>query len=68
MSMGPAGNQWCCGKPVGCTNTRGLNPGDIGSCSFLNHRWKLDNIAGHRERMEALRASQAASQAGPEGG
>lgn len=60
MKMGPAGNQFCCGKPVGCTNTLGLNPGDAGACSFLNHRWKLDNLPGHRERMEARRTAQQA--------
>jgi hypothetical protein len=55
MGLGPGRNQWCCGKPVGCTMTLGADPADIGSCSFLWHRWKLDNIAGHRERMEARR-------------
>jgi hypothetical protein len=46
FSMGPGGNQLCCGKPVGCTMT---HP----ECSFLRHRWKLANISGLRERLEA---------------
>lgn len=65
MKMGPARNQWCCGKPFGCTNTRGMDPDDPGACSFLNHRWKLDNIPGHREAMEARRAAQRDAEGGP---
>ena len=55
MSMGPGRNPWCCGKPAGCTNTRGMSPEDPGTCSFLGHRWKLGNIPGHREAMAARR-------------
>jgi hypothetical protein len=55
MSMGPGGNQWCCGKPVGCTMTHDR-------CSFLNHRWKLDTIDGHRERMEDRRREEGSDE------
>jgi hypothetical protein len=68
MSMGPGRNQWCCGKPVGCNIVRGMNPDDPGSCSFLNHRWKLDNIPGHREAMAARRrAASGGLVLGPDG-
>lgn len=42
MSMGPGNNDQCCGKPVGCEATHT-------GCSYLNHKWKLENVAGLRE-------------------